>query len=115
MAGLRRGAGRMARVALAGCGRPDGALRARQGVKVRPVVLPVLPVCLLFLLLALASCSPRSYGDPLLNAWADACADGGTPDAAGLVRFHDLAADYERSPVFILKAQDVPEIPAEEQ
>ncbi|MCR5621812.1 MAG: hypothetical protein K6G18_08140 [Treponema sp.] len=68
-----------------------------------------IPFCLI-LLLVLASCSPQMDGDPLLDAWADACVNGGRPDAAHLAQFHDQALDYASSPVFNLKTQDIPEI-----
>ena len=60
-------------------------------------------------LIVLASCGTRSEGDPVLNAWAEASAEG-RPDAARLMQFHDRLQDYAGSPEFKLMSQDVPEL-----
>lgn len=74
----------------------------------------LLHVCVLPLLLAAVfcctSCSIRTYGDPVLNAWTEACGESGRIDLSGLPQFHDELLAYTASPEFILKAQDVPEL-----
>ncbi|MBQ9539007.1 MAG: hypothetical protein IJU95_07025, partial [Treponema sp.] len=65
---------------------------------------------LLSVLFLVGSCSSTRDGDPLLNAWAQACPDGMCIDPSALSGFHDQALEYALSPVFVLKTQDVPEI-----
>lgn len=75
-----------------------------------PLHLCCLPVLLVAAALCCASCSVRTYGDPVLNAWTEACGENGRIDLAGLPQFHDALLDYTESPEFVLKAQDVPEL-----
>ena len=66
--------------------------------------------CLGILLFALDSCDAPPEGDPVLNAWTDACGGTGRLDTADLPQFHDAIQDYADSPEFKLKAQDIPEL-----
>lgn len=75
-----------------------------------PLYLCCLPVLLVAAALCCTSCSVRTYGDPVLNAWTEACGESGRLDLAGLPQFHDALLDYTASPEFILKVQDVPEL-----
>ena len=75
-----------------------------------PLHLCCLPVLLVAAALCCTSCSVRTYGDPVLNAWTEACGESGRLDLAGLPQFHDALLDYTASPEFILKVQDVPEL-----
>ena len=72
--------------------------------------LPVFLSGLLVLLFACAACSSRPTGDPVLNAWTEACGGTGRLDATGLPQFHDAIRDYADSPEFILMEQDIPEL-----
>ena len=75
-----------------------------------PLYLCCLPVLLVAAALCCTSCSVRTYGDPVLNAWTEACGESGRLDLAGLPQFHDALLDYTESPEFVLKLQDVPEL-----
>ena len=65
---------------------------------------------LLSLLFMPVSCGFRASGDPVLQAWEEACAGNDTPDAAGLLQFHNAVDDYVHTPAFVLTAQNMPEM-----